>query len=147
VEQFRADQTLNLHYAARSCLGRVDLMDKRLQRLQIRAGVLRDIVDSGLDADLTAVLSCENLASEIWEEHDALAKEFVSVSTPILKKLARDFAKLSPTVLEVLKKANQACFDARAQVEAVQRKLNEHDGPDAVSAVNDATQSEGQSKL
>jgi len=113
-------------------------MDRRLQRLQSRLAGLKDLVAGGIPPDLDQVLACEALVSELREEHESLQKELSIGSTPALRKLAKDFARLTPMALDVFRLANQACFDARFAIEA---KNRDNLGPLELSTVSSIQES------
>jgi len=97
-------------------------MDRRLQRLQNRTNGLREFVSGGVPPEMSQLLACESLVSELREEQEALTTEFSNPTTPALRKLSKDFARLLPAINDTLKLANQACFDARYAIEEQNRK-------------------------
>lgn len=87
----------------------------RLGKLQSRVVGLRDLVNMGISPELDQILACEALVEELDGERTLLMGKLggEAAATPAGRKLAKDFAKFAPIMLDITAKANQACFEAR----------------------------------
>ncbi|KAH9254433.1 hypothetical protein BASA81_007546 [Batrachochytrium salamandrivorans] len=101
----------------------------RLEKLQSRVVALRDLVNMGIPPKLDQILACEALIEGLDGERTLLMSKLGGESaTPAGRKLAKDFAKFAPIMLDIIAKANQACLEARMRLQQLDEPEGKEEG-------------------